>query len=200
LAGWVRDWGYLVLTGALVLLTGVYVWLTSHLARAAAQSAASAQRAAESAAQSVAVSAATIEVSFSIGPVLVARSGGPRAGVTAVKLHCGGATVQVHALILERAFEGFGDYDRDFLDLGLAWSAVSLVPTTAPPMESVSIMLPALLHRGDFLDFSLPEALIREYRILNRIEATVVYSYDGSAESSRRMRLEWQYPPPKPLS
>jgi len=163
-------------TGALVGVTIVYVVITGRLSRAAATSAKAAEKAALSAERTALAAQAGLSIDFKatyIGDVL-AGTHPPGPGLELENL---GATVYIHALILQFAF-GIPD------EGGSGWSRWDEEDVPCPALFQT---LPAILHKGEHHMFQWPGPPL-DFRTEKAAAATVSVQYSIGLDDPPRSR------------
>lgn len=180
MSGFVRDWGSLIATLVLVLVTAWYVAVTKRIAESSKDSAHSAGEAAEAARIAAEASRATadaalagVRVEFDISPLYCYRKTDTDRFEMELEvlLRGGGSTVFVHGLVLDYVGlpSGTPEEGRWFVTAGVH------------DLELVAKQeLPVRLHRFEELQFHLPE----EQRLLlqqevGQLECRVRYSLNG---------------------
>lgn len=184
----IGEWGTLIVTFLLAIITAWYVVLTRTIAQASRASAESAREAAQGARLAAEASRASagaaiagLQVDFEITPFY---SFGPDErleghGEFGVQVRARGPAVFVHGLLLD--FVGvpkIRNFGRSFTTAGI--HDIELLPREPVPRR---------LHAGEALYFDLPAGQPRQLNV-GELVGRVKYSVDGSAPVATR-HVEW---------
>jgi hypothetical protein len=185
---WIDNWGALVATLGLLLVTGWYAALTNRLAKSAEVSADSARDAAESARMTAAATVASVRVALSLSPRysigIDEMASGDREGPMAfgIDIRCLEGSVFIHRAVLRHAGEA------------------ALLPRVHVTMNLRDVelvlerrRLPRRVHAGEALEFELPEDR-RTRAHVGQLVVVVWYSLDGS-DDPIPLTVEWRGEP-----
>ncbi|MDG5807926.1 hypothetical protein P9869_35820 [Streptomyces ossamyceticus] len=165
---WIRDWGTLIVTAILVAVTAWYVALTKSMANAASISAENSRQAADAArlaasaadkTATAAIAGLAIDYEVTYWWTVVADR------MTGVMLTATGATAFVHAVVLNKVAQKYGEGGEKVLSV----RDVEMRPS--------DLSLPVILHSGEGIQFSLPpESNVWRHSNISSASLTVYYS------------------------
>lgn len=185
----IGEWGSLIVTSLLAIITAWYVVLTRTIAQASRESAESAREAAQGARLAAEASRASadaaiagLQVDFEITPFYSfgfdeRMEGKDEIGV---QLRARGPAVFVHRLVLD--FVGV----PEIVNSGRVFTTAGIHDTELLPREPV----PRRLHAGEALYFELPAGQPRPQNV-GALSGRVEYSVDGSAPVATR-HVDWR--------
>ena len=193
-----HDWGLLLASTLLLLVTGWYAWLTLALARASKDAAASAASAAEHARASVSIAMANTRVAFRLhayghsfsefdSPDETTGLVDHRGSLYTVELTCDGAAVVVHEVLLIAAWvvdSRVSDGEGEDIDS----HAVGEWPAPLEPAEDTE--LPAYVHDGEAAWFEFEDGSESPGE-LSVLKVDVRYSFNGATDiHTRRVSID----------
>ncbi|QYJ04222.1 hypothetical protein KUV85_00645 [Nocardioides panacisoli] len=184
------DWGPLLVTAVLAVLTGWYAILTKRLADSSERSAGSAKKAAEASQAAAQVAKSSMYVGFRLTPFF--SRGEPvdsleaRTVIAGTELESDGATVFVHGLRIDRLHVPIGPHAGKWIDVGEDLTA------TIAMFAKGQNDLPVRLHRGEKVFCHRSKPIASDPERLVEMEATVTYSLDGDAQYATPRRVHWR--------
>jgi len=166
-----RDWGSLVTTTALVVITAWYAHLTRKLARSSEEASTAAKVAALASQDAVRIAQSSLEIGFRVTWHWAEGNTSLRGAIVL----CEGSTVHVHELWIDRVASQPERLDWKFDDVNLRFDRA----TFQGPPHGGHVSLPVLLHKHESVYFYASTASVQLDASVVQIQGRVIYSVDG---------------------